>query len=648
MKTKILPITSEGNVALQKAFNARNKKINKIEQIKELKNPQEAFDKLEEYAKNGYGSIPDEDKKYFLKCFGIYDRPATPERFMIKLRIPGGHLNSIQARVIGECAKEYGQNYIDLTTRAQCELRYLRIEDLPTIVNRLKDVGIDAYQTGVDNIRGIMGDPLDDLGFDNVLPSQKTLLKLQEMFLYSPEWISTLPRKFNTAITGSLLNRCNIFCHDCSFVLAQKDGVYGYNMYLGGKVGVIAKNADIFLANEEEVIKAYGSIIDIFKRFGFRDNRNKNRLHFLIDAVGINEISKAIRENVGLDFARAGETMTKMDSNDSDQGKVQLRDGSFAVHIVVPSGIFTGTSMIDLAELSEKYGNKEIRLDMEQSIYILGVKNTQALLQESFFEKYKNVDSPYFNHLIACAGTKHCPFGVIENKNDAINMSKYLDERVPLESGRVRMYWSACVKGCGIHGLGDIGFEGCKTKINGETENGVNISIGGKLVSEEGEEGRTIIKSAPLRFAQYYIESIMLEYKKQKLPSESFEGFNNRVLTHYSSAYIGFTMKLGAYLRAKNIDINVIFFNNIKTGKNEEFEVFELGRKLYYKLSNKEAYSSYDRYTNVLKGEKLENISSLVPNCDENIANMLESILDSNEKKRAVVFSEITSFIEIY
>jgi len=67
-----------------------------------------------------------------------------------------------------------------------------------------------------------MCDPLDKFGFDNVLAFHKTLLKMQEMFLYNPEWISTLPRKFNTAITGSISNRCNIYCHDCSFVLAQK------------------------------------------------------------------------------------------------------------------------------------------------------------------------------------------------------------------------------------------------------------------------------------------------------------------------------------------------------------------------------------------------------------------------------------------
>ncbi len=633
---------------LQKAYEARSKKLNKIEKIKELKSPKEAYDKLEEYAKNGYASIPDEDKSYFLKCFGIYDRPATPERFMLKLRIPGGYMNAAQAKVIGECAKEFGQDYIDLTTRAQCELRYLRIEDLPAIIKRLESVGIDAYQTGVDNIRGIMADPFDDKAFDNVLPSHHILLKMQDIFLHNHEWISALPRKFNTAITGNISNRCNVFCHDASFVLAQKNGVYGYNMYLGGKVGVVGKSANIFLKNEDEVIGAFSAIIEIFKRYGFRDNRNKNRLHFLVEAIGIEEMAKAIREHSGIDFATAGETMTKMDYYEPDQGRVQLRDGNFGVHIVVPSGVFKGSSMIETARLCEIYGDGNIRLDMEQSFYIMGVKDVDGLLREPFFKEYKSLNTPYFNHLIACAGTEQCPFGVIENKNDAITMASYLDEKVPLEAGRVRMYWSACVKGCGIHGLGDIGFEGCKAKVGGINGSGVNIYIGGKLAGEGAVEGYTVLKGIPLEYAKYYVESLMLEYKRLRESSESFERFSERVLCNFTNAKIGFMMMLLAYMRAKNIDINFGFETKVITGKSEEFEVFELGRKLYYQFTKKEAYSSYERFTNVIKSEKLEDIRKIVPQIDENIAQMLGLILHSDERKRAVVFSEITPFVMLY
>ena len=413
------------------------------------------------------------------------------------------------------------------------------------------------------------------------------------------------------------------------------------------RIPAIASSADIFLANDEEVLKAFESISDIFKRYGFRDNRNKSRLHFLIEAVGMDEISKAVRLNAGVDFDTAGETMTQIDYNDPDQGKVQLRDGSFGVHVVVPSGIFTGSAMQEVADLADKYGSGQVRFDMEQSLYILGVKDTNAMLDEEFFSKYKSVNSPYFNHLIACAGTEHCPFGVIENKNDAINMATYLDSAVPLESGRVRMYWSACVKGCGIHGLGDIGFEGCKAKVDGETVGAVTISLGGKLISE-GEEGYTVIKSAPLLFAHKYVETLMIEYKNKRKDTENMQMFSDRVFKQYTSANIGFIMKIDAYLREKKIDVCIGFSEKVNTGKNEEFEVFELGRKLYYALTKKEAYSAYERFTNVLKNEKLENIRDLVPKIDENIALLCEEILNTKEEKRAVVFSQLTPLIELY
>jgi len=632
--------------ALQLAFEARNKKQNKIEKTKELKTPKEAYELLEVYATEGYDSIPKEDLSYFLKCFGIYDRPATPKQFMIRVRIPGGQLSFNQAVMIGELAKEYGNDYIDITTRMQVEFRYLDIENIPTIFKKLESVGISSYQTGVDNFRNILNDPLDEKAFDNILSSQRLLNKIQSIFLQDYNWISALPRKFNTGITGSLANRSNVFGQDCALVLAQKEGRFGYNLYLGGKVGRIAKSADIFLKDEDEVLAMYKTLITLFRDFGFRDNRNKNRLHFLIESIGIQTMSAAIRSHAGIDFATAGETMTKMDNNDPDQGRVQLKDGTFALHVVIPSGIFSGSKMIEVAELSKQYGNGEIRLDVEQSLYILGVTNEiiETLLKEPFFETYKSVNTPYFNHMIACAGTEHCPFGVIPNKPDAIEMSQYLSDVVPLDEGRVRMYWSACVKGCGIHGVGDIGFEGCKAKVDGINEFGVHILVGGKLTGE-GEEGYSVIKSAPLRYAKYYVESLMLEYRRLKKPHESFEQFHERVLSFYTSAGIGFMMKIQAYIRSENIDINVGFSLHVKSGKEEMFEVFELGRKLYHALIGSEPYSAYNSFSPAIK-EVFQAPKKIDSSIDENLSNVIYKMLTITEDK-AETFSELEEYISL-
>jgi ferredoxin-nitrite reductase len=631
---------------LHDACEARNKKQNKIEEIKALKNPMEAYAQIETYAKNGYDSIPDEDKKYFLKCFGIFDKDGlTPRQFMMRVRIPGGHLTAVQAKKLGEIARDFGQDYIDITTRSQIELRYLNIEDIPKVIAGMNEVGIDSYQTGVDNFRNIVTDPLDVDGFDNILPAFSLMQKIQSQFLHNPDWISTLPRKFNTGLTGSLANRCNVFGQDCCFVLAQKDGVYGYNMYLGGRVGTIAQNANIFLKDDDQVLKAFESITTIFKRYGFRDNRNKNRLHFLIEAVGMETIAEAIREVAGVNYATAGHTMTNMNANDSESGKVVLRDGSFGLQIVVPSGIFSGSDLVSVAELSAKYGSSQVRFNVEQNIFILGVKDVDATLADSFFAKYKNVNTPYFNNLIACAGTKHCAFGVIENKEDAIELSQYLSEKVPMDSGRIRMYWSACVKGCGTHEIADIGFEGCKAKVGGVTEDGVHITLGGKVVSD-GQNGYTVLKAAPLRFAKYFIESIALEYKNLRVQNESFESFNERILLNYSPAYIGFYMQLGAYLRANKIDINLNINSIQKTCKTEEFEIFELGRRLYYQLTKQEAYSAYSRFTNENPRETLTPITQLSANVDANLATLITKMLE-NDQKRAVVFSELSPLISL-
>ena len=628
---------------LEEVSQTRNKKINKVEKMKALRTPQEAYEKLEYYAKNGYDSIPDEDKKFFLKCFGLFDKgKLTPRQFMLRVRVPGGHLNAHQAEAIGSAAKKYGQDYIDITTRAQIELRYLDIENIPKIFAKLKSVGIDSYQTGVDNFRNIVNDPLDKYAYDNILPSQETLEKIQSIFLHDPEWIGALPRKFNTAISGSISNRCNVYGHDCSFVLAQKDGAYGYNMYLGGKNGQVAKSANIFLKNETEVFKAYGSLIDLFKRFGFRDNRNKNRLYFLIQNVGMEELSSAIKENAGIDFATAGESLTTLDSNDADHGKVQLRDGSFALHVIVPSGMFSGTALMEAARIAKTDGNSELRFSIEQNLYILGVKEVEKVLAEPFFQEYKNINTPYFNNLIACAGTKHCAFGVIENKEDAKNMANYLSQRVPLENARIRFHWSACVKGCGLHGFGDIGFEGCKAKLDGQTVDGVHITIGGKLVSE-GVEGYSVIKSAPLIYAPQYVETLMLEYKNLRGEKESFAKFHDRVLQNYTSAYIGFYMQLKAYLRSKEIDLDLAINKVQRTGKNEEFEIFELGRKLYYQFFKAEAYSAYDRFNNENPRDRLQDLSK--QNFDTNMMQLIEAMIGNTT--RAKVFSEISHFVAL-
>ncbi|MEY4503955.1 MAG: hypothetical protein RL154_247 [Pseudomonadota bacterium] len=476
----------------------RNKTTNKIEDLKSQTDFIKAYEKLEYYAKNGYASIDDEAKKFILKSFGIFDRPATPKQFMLRVRIKSGRINIAQAVAIANIAKEYGKDYIDITTRMQIELRFLKIEDIPSVLSKLDAVGITTFQTGVDNFRNILTDPLDGFAKDNIIECANIVQKMQDIFLKKPEWITTLPRKFNAGISGSTTNRCNIFGQDCAFVLAKKNDIYGFNIYLGGKVGKIAKCANIFVA-PDEVLSVFVAIIELFKEYGFRDNRNKNRLFFLLEAVGINTFGAAIRERAGIDFMQAGELCNE-GVEFEQKGSVLLKKGTVATHCAIPAGIFSGTDLLALANQCSE--NSQICFTVEQNLYIIGEKE-----QNSIEHKFINYTNNYLTNIVACAGSEHCPFGVIENKSDAIKLAEYLGKNIEFTKP-LRMCWSACPKGCGIHAAGDIGFVGTKKAVDGKICLAVDIYTGAKL-NGNGHEGQVYAKGILLSELNEFVAKML-------------------------------------------------------------------------------------------------------------------------------------------
>ncbi len=636
-------------LSLKKAQEARNKKINKIEKTKVLKAPMDVFAKLEEIAAGGYEKLTKEDSAYFLKCFGLFDKG---EDFMLRIRIPAGQLNFNQAVRIGEISKEYGNDYIDITTRMQIELRYLQIADIAKVLKSFKEVGLSTFQTGVDNPRNIVTDPLDGVAYDNIINTMPIIDELQNIFAKNPEWISVLPRKFNTGILGSLSNSCNIFGHDCCFVLAQKEGIFGFNVYLGARVGVQAKDANIFL-QIEEVALFFKSLLTIFKTYGYRDNRNKNRLIYLINDVGIENLLNAVKEEASHQFTSAGTTLVQSQSIAQGANKVLGRDGKFAYKLIVPAGIFKGSDMIELANMADKFASGAIRLSYDQNIY---VPNISKELFEDFqstkiIKDYAKFNNLYFNDMIACAGRKTCAFGVIENKSDAIEMANFLNSEVLIKNATVRMNWSGCPKGCGVNGIADIGFEGCKAKdIEGNIVDGVHISVGGKI-TRLAKEARVLHKAIPISEAKYHVKYLLESYADFKLKAETFEAYDDRYLsTNYSFQALKFFTKINYTLENKlGLDIKFKFENKPKMFKKENFEVFHFGIQLFKLLTGENRYEFIEDFEpTLIKPRKInkDEVTKLNPKVPKKLSEAIYLMTHQDKKIRARVFSEILVLLE--
>jgi len=629
---------------LDKALEARSKKINKVEKTKELKAPMDVHQQLEEIAAAGYEELAKEDSAYFLKCFGLFDKG---EDFMLRVRIPVGQLSNAQAVRIGEVAQKYGNDYIDITTRMQIELRYLKIEDIAKVLSELKEVGISTFQTGVDNPRNIVADPLDGIAYDTIIETKPIVDKLQVLTIENPEWISALPRKFNTGILGSLSNSCNIFGHDCCFVLANSEGEFGFNVYLGARVGVQSKDANLFVT-VDEVPAFYIALLEVFKTYGYRDNRNKNRLHFLLQDVGVPAFVEAIKKQAGVDFAPAGQTLVQSQNIALGANRVLQRNGKFAYKLIVPSGIFSGTDMIELAKSAQSFGSGDIRLSYDQNCYIVDIDKVQftAFEEEAVVKKYQPFDNIYFNDMIACAGTQTCSFGVIPNKPDAIEMAEFLKSEVAIENGMVRMNWSACPKGCGVHGIADIGFEGCKAKDDeGNRVDGVHLFMGGKI-TREAREARLLHKTLPVTEAKYHVKYLLKVYASFKQRAETFEAFEERYLSAgYSYQALGFYTKINYILNEKlGLDVNFELEKEPKTYKKEDFEIFDFGLKLFRLLTGEKRFEAVEDFEPVLKQPRKisrDEVTKLNPKVPEKLSEVIYNMTHQDKRQRAQVFSEL-------
>jgi len=629
---------------LEKALQNRSKKINKVEVTKALKMPIEVHQRLQDIANGGYDALAKEDSAYFLKCFGLFDKG---EDFMLRIRIPAGQLDYAQAMRIAEVAKNYGNDYIDITTRMQIELRYLKIENIAKILAELYEVGLSTFQTGVDNLRNIVTDPLDGIAYDNIIETMPLIQKLQDIFIEKEEWISVLPRKFNTAILGSLSNSCNIFGHDCCFVLAQKEGIFGFNIYLGARVGVQALDANIFVTIKE-VPTFFEALITLFKNYGYRDNRNKNRLIFLIRDIGMENLTNAIKKEAKCDFDTAGITMVQSQSTALGANKVLGKEGKFNYKIVVPSGIFSGTDLMRTAKIAESFGSGDIRLTYDQNIYIINIqsKDIDLVKQCEFISSYAKFNTLYFNDMIACAGTATCTFGVIPNKPDAIEMANFLSREVPIENASIRMNWSACPKGCGVHGIADIGLEGCIAKDSeGNRVDGVHIFLGGKI-TREAKEAHILHKSLPIPEAKHHIKYLLKVYASYKLRGETYEAFDDRFLSrNYSFQALSFYTKINYILNEKlNLEVHFELDSESKSSKREEYELFGFGLKLYKLLTGEKRYDAViGLQANMLRPTKIKRdaVTKLNSKVPLKLSEIIFNMTHENKKERASVFSEL-------
>jgi hypothetical protein len=131
------------------------------ERVKKELHPLDAYPLLLEHASTQ--QAPDRENTFRFKWHGLFYLTPVKEAFMARLRVPGGVLRGFQLREIARIAKELTSGYIQITTRANLQIRLIQVKDTPEFLRQIQHTGLHTRGAGADNIRNLTASPTSGL-----------------------------------------------------------------------------------------------------------------------------------------------------------------------------------------------------------------------------------------------------------------------------------------------------------------------------------------------------------------------------------------------------------------------------------------------------------------------------------------------------
>ncbi len=397
--------------------------LNKIERYKRDKDGLDVEGDIQRFVRDGWEAIDESDRER-LKWLGVFFRKQTPGRFMMRIRMPNGFTNAEQLSVIAELSRERGTGFVDLTTRQQVQLRGFAVGDLPHIWERLNDVDLVSLQTGMDNIRNVIGCPVAGLADDELFDASRVVREFNEAFLRNKAF-TNLPRKFNVAITGCTENCTHGETQDLSLTPAVKiiggDEVKGFNIAVGGKIGSgglrPATPLGVF-CRPEDAAGLCSHITLMFRDYGPRRARNRARLAFLVEEWGIDKFRRELERRVGERLLPQGRDARTTRHHDHLGISRQKQPGMCAVGLNVPVGRITADQLSGLARVARRYGNGDVRITTSQNVIVPNVPESALpeMTSEPLLRELRHDPSDMMRGVVSCTGIDYCHMALIETK----------------------------------------------------------------------------------------------------------------------------------------------------------------------------------------------------------------------------------------
>ncbi|WP_019146464.1 nitrite/sulfite reductase [Aeromicrobium massiliense] len=525
--------------------------LNANEQAKKDDNPLNVRARIESiYAHRGFDSIDKSDLRGRFRWWGLYTqrkagidggKTATlePEEledsyFMLRVRIDGGQLDVAQLRTIGELSTEYGRDTADLTDRQNVQYHWIRVEDVPTIWQRLEAVGLHTQEACGDCPRVILGSPVAGIAADEIIDGTDAIERIEREYIGDQAY-SNLPRKLKTAISGHPSHDTVPQINDIAFVgVVHPEHGPGWDLWVGGGLStnpMLAQRLGAWIP-DAEVPEVWAAVAGVFRDYGYRRLRSRARIKFLVADWGPEKFRQVMEDEYLQRPMIDGPSPELPEVPGDHVGVHRQKDGRFYIGAAPVVGRVSGTLLTQLADVAERHGLTRIRTTAHQKLLLLDVEESdvEAVVADLAAIGLEARPSQWRRNTMACTGIEFCKLAIVDTKDRAAWLVDELQQRVPELDVPITVNVNGCPNSCARIQTADIGLKGqLVLDEDGRQVEGFQVHLGGALGLEAGFGRKLRAHKVTATELPDYVEKLSRTFLEQRADGETFARWVARV-----------------------------------------------------------------------------------------------------------------------
>ncbi|RZM24131.1 MAG: HEPN domain-containing protein [Pedobacter sp.] len=503
------------------------------------------------------GKIHDEKFRSLRLARGVYGQ-RQPGVQMVRIKLPFGKVTFKQLLRISDVSDEYASRNLHLTTRQDIQIHYVSLDRTPQLWEELQRDDVTIREACGNTVRNVTSSPDAGINPNEPFDVSPYAHAFFTYFLRNPI-CQEMGRKIKFSFSSDERDTAFSYIHDLGFIpKINEQGERGFKVVLAGGLGAqpfLAEPVHEFL-HEDLIIPYAESVLRVFDRYGERTNRNKARLKYLVQKLGLEEVLRLIDEertankvktfkidrdtvpqpNVPelLDYPVLDEVVNSLDYKHWRATNVnqQKQEGFYAVYIKVTKGDIPTELARKLVDAISPYAADEIRITQNQGLMLKYVREG-ALPALYVALKALGFAKPGFDSVAdvtTCPGTDTCNLGISNSMSLSVALEDLIYEEYPelIYDKDIKIKISGCMNSCGQHGLAHIGFHGSSVKANGKVVPAVQVMLGGGTVGDGvGRVAERVIK-APSKRATEVLRYLLNDFGANAEQDESFHQYYDR------------------------------------------------------------------------------------------------------------------------